>query len=422
MKLVSADAAVSVIPRGARIVASPGCGSPTSLLRAVARMTSTVPDLHLFSGLQLDYSPFIDAVRGGDLDYSTWHVLGEMRDVIHEGRANYVPARASEIPSLLSAWGVTVALVRVSPPDDEGFHSLGPTGSYPIDAVNSCPLVIAEVDDSVPHTFGNRFHGSRVTAFTSSEHPMPVYEAAVETEVSRLIAELVMPYLKSESTIQIGIGSIPEAILSSISRSNLGDIRFAGMGCDLMVEMFDNGQISASHRHPDAAIHAVELMGGPILMSFAHENPSVAVVSSRHGHSAVELSSQPRFTSINSAIEIDLWGQVNAETIASRQVSGVGGSVDFTEAAYQSQSGLRIIALPSTVRNGAQSCIVPRLPAGSAVTIPRSMTQLVVTEFGVADLRGTSTRERAELLISIAHPDHRDALTTTLTETERGKP
>lgn len=414
MNIVSAEAAVSLIPPGSRVVASPGCGAPTTLLRALADRSSETPGLHLFSGLQMDYSPFVDAVRDGRLSYSTWHVMGEMRDLVHGGRAHYVPARASEVPALLDVWDCTVALVRVSPPDRDGYHSLGPTASYPVDAVDSRTIVVAEVDEGVPFTRGNRFHGSRINAFAESGSAIPEYTAAAESDVSRRIADHVMSRVRAGSTIQIGIGSIPEAILVALRDSGLDDLRFAGMGCDLMVEMYERGQLRSVGQDGEAPIVAVELMGTRALMDFADDSPVVTMTSSRAGHNATVLSRHERFTSINSAIEVDLWGQVNAETVSSRQVSGVGGSVDFTESAFQSDGGQRIIVLPSTVKNGANSCIVPRLPAGSAVTIPRSLAHLVVTEFGVADLRGASLAERSERLINVAHPDHRDRLAREL--------
>jgi acyl-CoA hydrolase len=206
------------------------------------------------------------------------------------------------------------------------------------------------------------------------------------------------------------MGSISESIMFSIQKSNLQGIRFVGMGCDPMVDMFHSGQMEKPKEKTDFSILAVELMGTQKIMDFAHNNPAVQVVSSRIGHNSSILSKLDKFVSINSAIEIDLSGQVNSETVDSRQISGIGGSIDYAETAFQSNGGVRITALASTAKKGTVSTIVPRLSSESAVTIPRGLAEFVVTEHGVADLRGKTMKERAENLIRIADPAFRQEL------------
>lgn len=401
---------------GSRIIASPGCGSPTTLLKILNRASSNTPDMHLFSGLQIDYSPFYESVDQKWLKYSTWHVMSQMRNLLDAGVAEYIPAKASQIPSLIKKWKIDTALVRISPKDQKGFHSLGATGSYMCEAVKSCPTVIAEIDEDVPHTFGNLIHESLISTCIKSKEKMPEYKIGSNTGDSEEIAAHIIKLIPQNSTLQIGIGSISESVMSQLLQSNLESLRFAGMGCDPMSDMFDSGQLANNTSDQNPAILSVELMGTRKIMNFAHENPLVSVVSSEVGHNAYHLGNIKNFISINSAIEVDLTGQINSETVGLRQISGVGGSLDFTEAATRSAGGISITALSSSAKNGTISRIVPNLAFGSAVTIPRSMSGIIVTERGVADMRGKSNSERARALIEICHPDHRNELSNSVTQ------
>ncbi|MFM8867398.1 MAG: acetyl-CoA hydrolase/transferase family protein [Ilumatobacteraceae bacterium] len=416
LRLVSPADAVASLVTGARIVASPGCGSPTTLLGALNSAADRRRDLTVYSGLQLVY-PFLDALTERRLRHVSWHVMPEIRGLVDDGVVDYMPTRASEVPHHLARWKVDTAFVRVSPPDAQGFVSLGPCGSYPIEAVQQCTNVVAEIDEHVPRTFGNRFPAERITMAVESESPMPRYESAPPTDLARKIAESVVELIPSGATIQVGIGAIPESILEVLAESSVDDLRFIGMGTDSMATIAARGKL-AERESP--SIVAVELMGGPRVMEFANENPHVRVVSSREGQGVLTLSRMHAIHSINSAIEIDLSGQVNAETVGTRIMSGVGGSLDFVESAYQSELGRRITVLASTAKGGSASSIVPTLGVGSATSIPRSLADLVVTEFGVADLRGKTMAERATELIAVSHPDFRDRLEQTRTTQQRG--
>jgi len=399
-----ADSIVASLPTRERIIASPGCGSPTTLLESLNRLAQ---GQRVYSGLQLDY-PFLAAIEEGRLDHYSWHVMGPLRRLVDEGTVHYVPTRASEVPSHLERWGVTTAFVRVTPPDVHGMVSLGPCGSYPIEAALRCQTVIAEVDESMPFTYGNQFPASRISHFVTSTRPMPSYEAGESDDVSRRIAAMVVGMIDNGATLQIGIGALPEAITNALLESGHHDLRFVGMGSDIMASFADRGLLVRDGSLP--AVFAVELMGTRTIMDFAHHNPSVNVVSSLRGHSVTLLSTLAHFVSINSAIEVDLTGQINAESVGTQQISGVGGSVDYVESAYQSTGGRRITVIPSTAKGGTKSSIVGRLAEGTTTSLPRSMADVIVTEHGVADLRGKSVHERIESMCQIADPRFRDEL------------
>lgn len=398
-------AALELAGDGARLVAAPGCGAPTSLLRALNNQAAG-RNWTLSSGLLLGDYPFLDAIRAGHLCYRTWHVMAPVAELVAGGIAEFVPARASRIAALLKTWGVDVALVRVTPPDRHGYHSLGPSAGYSLDALRLARVRIGEVDPDLPWTLGNTtVHGSIFDALVDTADETPQYSSARPSEISNRIAEHIVNLLPKDLTLQIGIGSIPEAVVNRLADADLGEVRFTGMATDEMVELFESGVIPAVGDQP--AILSPELMGTRRLMRFADRNPALAVHPSSTAHNVAVLGRTPRLVSINTAIEVDINGQVNSEVLRGRQISGVGGSLDFVDAASRSAGGLRVIALPSATPDGSHSRIVD---AVAAVTIPRSMVDAVVTEYGVARLDGRGVAERRQALIAIAHPQHRHAL------------
>jgi acyl-CoA hydrolase len=386
------------------------------LLDALNSVAERERHLTVYSGLQLVY-PFLEALSECRLRHVSWHVMPEIRNLVDEGVVDYMPTRASEVPSHLARWNVDTAFVRVSPPDEQGYVSLGPCGSYPIETVKQCPNIIAEIDELVPRTFGNRFPAERITLAVESSVSMPRYVSAPVTEVARKIAETVVDLIPSGATVQVGIGAISESILGVLAASDVKNLRFIGMGTDLMATIAARGKLT---ERDSPSIIAVELMGGPQIMEFANDNPRVHVVTSSKGQGVLTLSRMRAIHSINSAIEVDLSGQINAETVGHRIMSGIGGSVDFIESAYHSEQGRRITVLASTAKGGSVSSILPTLRVGSATSIPRSLAEIVVTEFGMADLRGKTMAERATQLIAVSHPSFRDQLERARTKQQRG--
>jgi acyl-CoA hydrolase len=253
-------------------------------------------------------------------------------------------------------------------------------------------------------------HVSDLDALVESTEPLAVYQAATPNPVSRAIARHILELLPERPLLQLGIGAVPEALVTALGEAGLSDLRFTGMASDGMVELNDRGLLDRRHLDGLPPISAPDLLGTELLMRWADDNPAVGVYPSSFAQNPIALAARDRLISINSAVEVDLAGQVNSERVRGRQISGIGGSLDFFEGASHSRGGMRVIALPATSSDGAISRIVPRLGEGSTVTIPSSLVDVVVTEHGVAHLEGMSTKERATALAAIAAPECRDEL------------
>lgn len=401
--------AVDQIPTGGRIIAGPCCGGPTSLLREVAQRSSGRSWL-LCSGLLLDDGGTYDAAASGELGVATWHVAAASRGLVERGIVDYLPVRASALEKHIASWDVDAALVRVTPPDRNGWCSVGPSAGYTLTAINTAKLCIAEVDDSLPRTFGrSRVHVSDLDVLVQSTTPTPTHLTSEPEDVSRVIAGNVLELLPDCPVLQLGIGAVTEAIASALVEAGVGGLKFVGMGMDAMVDLFERGLLDQGLGR-DQAIESPDLVGTQRLMRFADENPIVGVYPSSLSHSPPRLARHDRLVSVNTAVEVDLTGQVNSEVVTGHQIAGIGGSIDFVEAASLSVEGMRIIALPSTTKDGQNSRIVPGLAPSATVTIPRGMVDVVVTEHGVARLEGKTLQQRAEALINIAAPQHRQTL------------
>lgn len=395
------------MPSGAHLVCQPGMGAPSTLLAALGA-TCQGRAWTLSSGILLDDYPFLPAIDAGELTYRTWHVTPAVAARVADGRVGYVPARASAVPALLDRWGVEVALVRVSPPGQDGMCSLGPSTGYAKAAMTAARTVIAEVDPAVPRTRGDSLVPlSGFACVVDSELPIREYSTAPDTETSRRVAAHVLGLVPRNPTMQIGFGAVSESLLRSLPDAELGRVRFIGMGTDLMVDLFETGVLDRDDVAPTPAVCSADLMGTTRLLQFSHENAAISMASSTVVHDPCHLGTLDRFVSVNTALEVDLAANVNTEVRQGRQVSGPGGGPDFVEGAARSAGGLCIVALPAASRDGSRSRIVPRV---ESVTVPGVAVDAVVTEFGVARLTGLTSRQRSEALIAIAHPEHRDVL------------
>jgi 4-hydroxybutyrate CoA-transferase len=406
MDWTSAEAAFADVPPGARLVAGNCCGTPETLLRALgAHAERTGGGQVLYAGLLLGDWPFAPAIRSGALTLRCWHVYGPGRRLWRDGFVEYLPLRLPDVARTVLG-EIDVALVRVGPPDADGWCSLGPSASFAADAVAAARLVIAEVADEVPRTHGDaRVHVSRIDRFVRAEGPAPAYTPPAHDPVSVEVARRVAGIIPPESTVQLGIGAITEALAPLLAETaRAASLRVLGMVSESMIPLVD-AVTEAGH----GPVQAVELLGGPALMAYADGNPAIEMRSSRVLHDPVWLSRTPRLVSINSAIAVDLSGQVVAETAGGSVLAGVGGSADFFEGAHLSPGGFRVIALRSTTRRG-DSTIVAEHGRDDLISIPHHSVDAVVTEHGVAWLRGRTRRERRAALAEIAAPEHREKL------------
>lgn len=410
---VSAEEAVQAIKSGQRIMLPLGCALPQTLIEALIAQKDRLRQVEIVSGLQIKY-PFLQEGLEESFTFRTWQCTPAIRHLLSKGTVKYIPMRQSDVPYIFSArglWPIDVALIHLSPPDKNGYLSFGVSIGHSLPTALEAPLVIAEVNEQMPRVLGETFlHVSQIDYLVKSSRPLLEYAPPEKIgQVEKKIAAYVAELIPDGATLQIGIGSIPEAVVQSLKEKR--DLQFFALGIDALVDCVEKGLVARSKgAGRGAKIVVTEILGTKKIFDFVHENPLVEgrpinkVINSR------VVGQIEKFISLLGAIEVDLTGQVNAETVKGQQISAIGGSFDFLQGALFSPQGKSIIALTSTTPDGRHSRIVPYLPPGSAVTHPRHCVQYIVTEYGLADLRGKSLRERAEALISIAHPDFREEL------------
>jgi 4-hydroxybutyrate CoA-transferase len=408
------EALRQAIKPGDRIFFSIASGQPQSLLQALAEDFAYYRNVEVFSGYLLTEHPLAKKEFASSFRCASFQISPPLRKAWAEGLIQFIPARISEIPRLLSRDGpfpVDVVLVQVAPPDKEGRFSLGVSSSQAFPLARQARTVVAEVNENAPRTLGPCFlSASQIHYLVESAHPLIPYPEIQIGDTEKKIATYVAELIPDGATIQMGIGNLPTAILQLLEgKKDLGI--HSGMLSDAVVDLVAKGAITNRKKsiYPGKIV-AGELIGTEKLFRFGHENPLLEMHGAEVSHNAQLIGQIDNFVAINSALEIDLSGQINAESLNGEQVSGVGGQFDFVEGAYYSRGGISITALSSSAAQGKISRIVPYLPPQATVTIPRYMADIVVTEYGVAKLRGKSLSQRAEALISIAHPHFRDSL------------
>ncbi len=405
MEWVSATEAIRAIPEGSRVVLPHGAVEPTALYEAFVTEHRRFRHVALYSGLQFGSYPFLRSGLGTHFSYTTWQASAQLRPLFRAERVAFLPLRFSQIGPTFSREGrlaPQVVVIQTSPPVGETV-SLGISVSIFRDLIDSAALVIAEVNARLPRTEGHALVPvDAITFAVDSDAPLGTYAPRPRTPRDDRIADLVLDLVPPRSWVQLGVGAIPDAILPRLAE--IADVNLhSGMLTDGLVAFVEQA------RHTPRVITG-EVAGTPPLYDFVGRTAAVELHPSRVTHNVFVAGRLPRFVAINSAIEVDLMGQVNGEMVDGLQVSGVGGSLDFIEAAAYAPGGLSVVALPSTTENGSRSRIVAALGAGVPATIPRVAADVVVTEFGVAPLRGRDVTERAEALIAVAHPDFRDRL------------
>jgi acyl-CoA hydrolase len=409
----TADEAVSVIESGNRVYVHGSAQTPTHLLNAVAKQADRLNNVEfvfitVYGDIQVDKPEFANKFKINSL-----FVSASIRSAVNEGRADYVPVFLSEIPDLFNQniLPIDVALVQVSPPDKHGYCSLGVSVDVARSAVNTAKHVIACINPNVPRTHGDGLiHVSQFDSMVYCESPL--YEARYGDRVGPTetrIGEYVAGLIEDGSTLQMGIGAIPDAVLRSLANhKNLG--MHTEMCSDGVVDLYEKGVINNKHKkiHPNRGVSAFAL-GTRKLYDFLDDNPVVHFLDIDYVNDPHIIRRNNKMVAINSAIEIDITGQVCADSIGTYQYSGVGGQMDFMRGAALSPGGKPIIALPSRTHKGL-SRIVPFLKPGAGVVTTRAHMHHVVTEYGIADLFGKNLRQRAKALINIAHPDDREGL------------
>ncbi|MBF0340475.1 MAG: GNAT family N-acetyltransferase [Magnetococcales bacterium] len=401
------------IKSGDRIFIGSNAACPHALTEDLVQHAADFRDLEMVHILILGPHPWTDAKYGRTFNVNSLFLGPGTRNPVASGVADYTPCFLSEIPSLFTdgVLPLDVALIQVSPPDQYGYCSLGTSVDIVSSALRSARCVIAQINPSVPRTFGESFiHVSAIHACIEADLPMPILPPPELDDVAMRIGKYVAQLIEDGSTLQMGIGRIPDAVLRALpNHKNLGI--HTEMFSDGVIDLFRAGVINNAHKtlHPGKLITSF-CMGTKRLYDFVHENPHVEFHPSEYVNSPAIIARNNNMVAINSAIEVDLSGQVVSDSVGRRFYSGIGGQVDFIRGAAMSRGGRPIIALPSTAKNGAISKIVPFLTEGSGVVTSRGDVHYVVTEYGIATLRGKSVRERALELIQVAHPAFRDRL------------
>ncbi len=404
--------AVSVIRSGQRVFIHGGAATPLALVDALVARAASLVDVELIHLHTSGDAAYADDTYAGHFKVTNLFVGENMRRRVGSARVDYLPCFLSEMPQLFRSGRrkLDVALVQVSPPDAHGYCSLGVSVDVARAAVDCADVVIAQVNGNMPRVHGDGLvHVSRFAAMVRHDAPLPEAAPAPPTSVEVQIGAHVAALVDDGATLQMGIGGIPNAVLAA-----LGGHKHLG----IHTEMFSDGVLPLVHSgvvdNSQKVIHPGKLVSGfctgtRALYDFVDDNPAVAFLDIAYVNNAAVIARNPKVTAINSAVEVDLTGQVCADSIGHHVISGVGGQMDFMRGAALSPGGKPIIALPSRTGHG-QARIVSTLKPGAGVVTTRAHARHVVTEYGAVDLFGLTLHERAHALIGIAHPDDREAL------------
>lgn len=410
---LSASEALQLVESGDRVYIHEAAMAPWELLEALADRAAELQNVETISMHTDGPAPHVSERARGHIRHNALFVGSNVRDAVNEGYADYTPVFLSRVPDLISSGDlhVDVALVMLSPPDRHGFCSLGVSVACARAAVDNARTVIALVNPRAPRTLGHSaIHVSRLAAMVDADRALPEIPRPVISETDRQIGRHVATLVPNGATLQVGIGAMPEAVLSQLTdREELGV--HTEMFSDGIVDLAEMGVITNTRKtsRPGRIITSFAL-GTQRLYDFVDDNPFVEFHNSGIVNDTREIRKNARMVSINSAIEIDLTGQVVADSIGARIYSGIGGQMDFVHGAQLAPEGKAIIALPATAKGGMLSRVVAELHPSAGIVTTRGHVQYVATEYGIVNLAGQSLRRRAELMISIAHPAFRTDL------------
>lgn len=417
-KWATAQEAIGTIRPDELVFIGEICGEPQTLAEALIEDRQRLSGLRIIESRRIAGSPFIS--HQDSFHITSVQVPTDMREAVADRKVDFLVFKLSESEGLFSSLPLDVALIQVSPPDNEGYCSLGVAVGFTLYAALNARRVIAEVNQQMPRTCGrNLLHLTQLDYLVESSRPLLEYPVGrigpEEMEVGKHVAELI----PDGATICTGVGAVPEATLLALKDKRHIGVH-SGMITEGFIDLIERGVITNQMKNIDVGKTITALVtGSERLFRFVHNNPQVEVHPYGYTHDIKILERLNSFTGVNSAIEIDLTGQVNAETLGGNQLSAVGGQADFTRGAALSSGGKSIIALTSATRGGQISKIVPEFREGTVVTTPRYDTEYVVTEYGIAYLKGKTTSQRAEALISIAHPKFREQLSRAWLKTNQ---
>ncbi len=408
-KIATAERAVAVVRPGQRVFVGSGAGEPQTLVEALSARED-LTDTEIVHILTLGVATYAEPRLGNRFRHNAYFIGPNVREAVKQGRADYTPVFLSEIPRLFRSGRVVidVAMIEVSPPDERGYCSYGVSTDIVKAGAESARFVIAEVNEQMPRVSGDCFiHAKAIDLMVGSDRPVLEAVQGEPDELARRIARHIANLVVDGATLQLGIGTIPDAVLHY-----LGDFKDLGvhteMFSDGLIPLVESGVVNNSRKtlHPGKIVTSF-VMGSKALYDFVDGNPLVEFHPTEHTNDPFVIAQHDNMISINSAIEVDLTGQVCSDSLGTMFYSGIGGQVDFTRGASRSKNGKPVIALPSTVEGEMISRVVPTLKPGAGVVTSRGDVHYVVTEYGVAYLHGKSVRERAVAMINVAHPKFR---------------
>jgi len=417
-RVVSAEEAVRKIQSGQRIFLTGNCSTPQKVLAALVDYAPNLKDVEICQALSVGPADYVAPEMAGHMRVNSMFISANIRKAVQEGRADFTPVLLSEFTLLFkrNVLPLDVALVHVSPPDEHGFCSLGVEVGLTKSPAESAKMIIAEVNEQMPRTLGDSFiHISRLKYLVPVDYALPEMKMGAEgpDEVTEKIAGFIAELIPDGATMQMGIGAIPDAVLKYLyHKKDLGV--HSELFSDGVIDLVEAGVLTNARK----TIHKGKITAGFIigtnrLYKWSDDNPLIELHPTEYVNDPFVIAQNDRMVAINSAIEIDVTGQVCADSIGTKMYSGVGGQLDFIYGASRSRGGVPIIALPSTttMRDGSLvSKIVTMLKPGAGVVTSRNHVRFVVTEYGVADLYGKTFRQRAQALINISHPQFRDQL------------
>ncbi len=414
-KVVNASSAIKKIRRGTRIFLGTGCGVPYHLVQELAKNASNMADNEIVHLLTLGDTPSADPQFQEEFRHNTFFVSENIRKAVSEGRADYTPIMLSDIPRLFrqKRMPLDVAMIQVSPPDQHGYVSLGISVDITKAAAESADLVIAQINDRMPITHGDSFLNIKdIDWLVPYNESLREFEPAKGTDTINKIGKFVARLIENESTLELGIGALPQAVCNNLLETGVQDLGIhTEMFSDSLIPLIQQGVVTNRKKsiHRDKVI-ATFAMGSENLYDYINDNPMFHFHPTEYVNDPYVIGQNKKMIAINSALEVDLTGQVCADSIGHRLFAGIGGQVDFIRGANRSIGGKAIITMQSTAMDGKVSRIVPRLSEGAGVVTTRGDVDVIITEYGLATLHGKTIRERVLSLIAIAHPDFRNEL------------